>query len=456
MKKVLLYLFLGVLPVCGRAQSVSQKLQAAWKLFASDPQMEFALGSLYVIDAVTGQVIFDRNSRTGLAPASTQKIITSATAFALLGKEYRYKTEFSTCTGNGNTLCLCIKPTGDPSFGSSRWESTSDSTVINGIAVEIRKKAALKNYKYLCINATGWNYEQIPDGWIWQDIGNYYGAGSGVLNWRENQYDLFLHSGAAIGDPVKIAGTEPADYFPQIQSELVSAGKGSGDNAYIYLPSTGPERVIRGTIPVKEDHFRISGSVQNPLAGFTGELIKILDWQPEVTLSFKHPVQADTPFYTYFSPPLDSIIYWLNKKSINLYAEALLKTMAYEAKGQGSTDSGIVVLKDFWKKQGIDPRELNLYDGSGLSPMNRVTTHAQVEILKYARQQGWYGSFHHSLPVYNGMTMKSGTIGDVKGFTGYQKAADGKEYIFSFLINNYNGPSSALVAKMYKLLDLLK
>jgi D-alanyl-D-alanine carboxypeptidase/D-alanyl-D-alanine-endopeptidase (penicillin-binding protein 4) len=54
------------------------------------------------------------------------------------------------------------------------------------------------------------------------------------------------------------------------------------------------------------------------------------------------------------------------------------------------------------------------------------------------------------------MTMKSGTIKDVKGFCGFHKAKDGKEYIFSFLVNNYNGPSSALVNKMYKVLDTLK
>ena len=54
------------------------------------------------------------------------------------------------------------------------------------------------------------------------------------------------------------------------------------------------------------------------------------------------------------------------------------------------------------------------------------------------------------------MTMKSGTISDVKGFCGYHKAKDGKEYIFSFLVNNYSGKSSQLVGKMYKVLDELK
>ena len=160
--------------------------------------------------------------------------------------------------------------------------------------------------------------------------------------------------------------------------------------------------------------------------------------------------------YTHYSPTLDSIIYWFNRKSINLYGEALIKTMALEKAGFASTDTGVSILRRFWKQKGLDPEELNMYDGSGLSPLNRVTTHAQVEILKYARSKSWFPAFYEALPEYNGMKMKSGTISDVKGYCGYHKAKDGREYIFSFLINNYSGKTAPVVSKMFKVLDELK
>jgi D-alanyl-D-alanine carboxypeptidase/D-alanyl-D-alanine-endopeptidase (penicillin-binding protein 4) len=160
--------------------------------------------------------------------------------------------------------------------------------------------------------------------------------------------------------------------------------------------------------------------------------------------------------FTHFSPRLDSIIYWFNKRSINLYGEALLKTIAFQKEGFGSTDKGVFIVKNFWKGKGIPATELNIVDGSGLSPLNRVTTHAQVSILHYAKKQPWFNGFYYSLPEYNGMKIKSGTINGVKGFCGYHTAKDGKEYIFSFLVNNYNGSASALVQKMYKVLDVLK
>lgn len=85
-----------------------------------------------------------------------------------------------------------------------------------------------------------------------------------------------------------------------------------------------------------------------------------------------------------------------------------------------------------------------------------MTTKAQVAILLFAKKQPWYNGFYASLPLYNGMKMKSGTIGGVKGFTGYHTSKSGTVYAFSFLVNNYNGSSSALVQKMYAVLSTLK
>ena len=115
-----------------------------------------------------------------------------------------------------------------------------------------------------------------------------------------------------------------------------------------------------------------------------------------------------------------------------------------------------MIVKDYWKRKGLDENELNIYDGSGLSPLNRVTTHVQVEILKYAKQQSWFPYFYNALPEYNNMKMKSGSISDVRSFCGYHTSGGGIQYIFSFIVNNYNGPSSDVVKKMYRVLDNLK
>ena len=459
--RLVLFSALILVPVLAWSQTVSAKLHTAFTAFRQDPQLRNAISALYVLDAQTGMVVHNTNGLVGLAPASTQKVITSISAYELLGKGFRYETKFA-CHQSQQQAALLILPAGDPTLGSWRWPGTQEEVVLQGLTQAIRR-AGLSAFQAVYVDNQGWQEESLPGGWIWQDIGNYYGAGPGKLNWRENQYDVFLKSGQHIGDPVQVVATHPKMNGYKLQSQLSSAAAGTGDNAYIYFPMTGATGVIRGTIPVNESRFKISGAMPLPADQFVRTLADTLSAR-----GINTPVKASGPppatippgqyrlLHTVTSPPLDSIVYWFNQKSINLYGEALLKTIAFKSKGTAATDAGTELIRDFWSQKGIPQSELNLVDGSGLSPLNRVTARAQVALLQHARQQAWFKGFYAALPRYNRMKMKSGTIRGVKGYCGYHQSKDGREYVFSFLVNNYSGSPAALVQKMYRVLDVLK
>ena len=457
MKRILFSFYFLLLTFDFFGQTVTQKLQKAFTAFEKDSQLKHAISSLYVIDAATGQVVFNKNSQIGLAPASTQKIITSVTAFELLGKDYRYKTEVYKSEG-----WSYIVGYGDPTLGSWRYNKDADKVFFSRVV------NALKNNPGIIATSDYYFEHLIPKGWIYEDIGNYYGADAKGINWRENQYDLILIPGEKEGDRTDIDTVFPGQFFPgTFKNHCLTGPKGSGDNAYIYFQPPYSDNIVKGTIPLGPKRFSISGADPHPAITLSSLLMKFCDSlgikysdESKGSLITDEKINATTgfgnPVYTHYSPPLDSIIYWFNKKSVNLYGEALMETFAYEKNGYGSTDSGIVIVKKFWKEKGMDENEINIVDGSGLSPLNRVTTHVQVEILKYAKSKNWFPYFFNSLPEYNGMKIKSGTIRGVKGFCGYHKARNGNEYIFSFLVNNYNGSASAVVNKMYKVLDILK
>lgn len=453
-----------------QAQDIQANIQKAYKAFENDPQLKFALASLYIIDAGTGKVIFDNNSRVGMAPASTQKIITSASAFALLGAGYRYETNFY----NAITIKppyendLLVIGSGDPTLGSWRYNSTKENVIFDKLSRAITQKGIKEFSGNLVINDFVIDLEGIPDGYNWGDIGNYYGAAHFRLNWRENQYDIAFKTGER--GPSEIVSVTPS--IPGVHfSNLVLAGpKGSGDNAYIYYIPATDKILVKGTVPPNEKAFTISGAVPDASKFFATHFINYLSkpgisitkgYQPKKLGNLENALEDLSPYkleplYKHVSPALDSISYWFMKKSVNLYGEALVKSIALEQKQKPTIKNGIKKIIDFWKSKGIEADELNMYDGSGLSPSNRVTTRAQVEILKYARQQPWFKSYLNGFPEYNGMKMKSGTIADVKGFAGYHTATNGETYIFSFLVNNYSGSASALVQKMYKVLNTLK
>src|SRR6188768_4280201 len=131
MKKIFISFYFLILTFDFFGQPINQKLQNAFTAFEKDSQLKHAVSSLYVIDANTGQVVFDKNSQVGLAPASTQKIITSVTAFELLGKDYKYKTEFGFYRNDIPVGPITVKSSGDPSFGSWRYTSTNPDTILS-------------------------------------------------------------------------------------------------------------------------------------------------------------------------------------------------------------------------------------------------------------------------------------------------------------------------------------
>src|SRR5687767_2441798 len=104
MKKMLgIFLVLLISVVC-HGQTINERLNKAWQKFMADSQMRAGIASLYVVDARSGKVVFDVNSGIGLAPASTQKVITSVTAFELLGKDFRYQTQLGVEKAGGKTI----------------------------------------------------------------------------------------------------------------------------------------------------------------------------------------------------------------------------------------------------------------------------------------------------------------------------------------------------------------
>ena len=477
MKKILI-LFLVSIYVHGvAAQSVAVKLANAIKQFEADQQLRHGIISLCVADAQTGKTLYEHYSQLGLPAASTQKLFTSGAAFELLGASYRYKTQLGYKGSIKNEVLkgeITIIGSGDPTLGSWRYNSTKEEVILDKwmSAINNLKIKKVEGGVWCSLNKNEWSSATIPDGWIWQDIGNYYGAGCDILNWHENQYDLILRPGKAVGEKAEIIGTKPKLFNAVLNCEVTTGDKNSGDNAFIYLAPYSEYGYVRGTIPMGASEFTISGSFPKPALQLISTVTENLRNHGITVDSNLSALRIDSSFMNdkkaweslfspniisvHYSPPLDSINYWFLRKSINLYGEALIKTIAFEKSGFGSTEKGVELVRNFWAEHGIDKSAINIIDGSGLSPQNRVTTDAEVKVLQYAKTRPWFNAFYNALPEYNGMKMKSGSIGGSRAFAGYHTAKNGKQFIFSIIVNNYDGSAAEMVKKMYKVLDVLK
>ena len=148
------------------------------------------------------------------------------------------------------------------------------------------------------------------------------------------------------------------------------------------------------------------------------------------------------------SPPMERLIRLTNKPSDNFFAETLLKDLARQAGGVGTTARGTRVATSFARAVGARPR---LVDGSGLSRGNRASPFSIVRLLSamYARDD--FDPFVDSLPIagqdgtlFDRMRRgparfrcrgKTGTLSNVSALSGYCEARSGENYAYSILMN---------------------
>lgn len=468
MKALKIFLISALFTSTSFAQFPVAKIQQAYQTLVNDEQAKYAITSLCILDAKTGKVIFANNENVGLATASTLKTITSATAFSVLGKEFKYQTSLGYSGKIENGILkgdLIIVGSGDPTLASWRYEQTKENIILSAWVAAI-KNAGIKKIEGAVIGDDSlWGTQTMPEGWIWQDMGNYYGAGTSALAWRENQFDIHLDPGAATGAGVEMVKTVPAMPYLQIVNELKTGASGTGDRAYGFLPPFATLAYLRGTWGIGISKKSISLALPDPAYDAAYRLsdtlnrIRISVGQTPTTarrLALAGSVlpKANQTLLVTNSPTLSQMIYWFNKKSVNLYGEQLLKTIAWKLGKAPTTKNGAAAVVGFWAAKGLDKNALNILDGSGLSPGTRVTTAAMANILFQAQKEDWFEPFYNSLPENNGMKLKSGTINDVSAYAGYYTAANGNKYIAVININNYNG--SGISKKLFTVLDALK
>lgn len=473
MRIFLLFLLIGNVFFV-RAQTVSQLLSKAMAQLEKEEQFKHATLSLYVADTKTGNAVFEKNIQAGMAPASCQKVITSVTAFELLGKDFVYKTYIGKDFPADNKYdagCLFVIGAGDPTLGSWRWKNTMDTLVFSKILTALKKQKLSSFDANMVVQDYAYGLTPLPDGWIWEDMGNYYGAACFGFNWNENQFQLVLQPGTTEGSPAAMITENPFLYDVTLTNNIKTGKAGSGDEGYIYSSPYSNVMFAKGTVPLQKKPFTISGSIPNPSNVFKTGLMNYL---ANNAISFKgsaysanealinnQPLHVATHIIdSIVSPSFDSMNYWFLKKSINLYGEAFLKSIWVKKNGfatrENMYEQAIETVQNFWKDKGIEPSAINIMDGSGLSPANRVTTYALVTVMQYAKKQNWFPSFYNALPEMNGIKMKDGYIGGVRSYTGYIKSRSGVEYTFSFMVNNFSGSPATAREKMYKILDLLK
>jgi serine-type D-Ala-D-Ala carboxypeptidase/endopeptidase (penicillin-binding protein 4) len=350
-----------------------------------------ARAGAYVMDATSGSQLFASHAEDRKAPASVEKVYTTATAL----RRYRVNGTLVTSVvsaasvGPDGTLGgdLVLKGGGDPTFGSRAFAQRNygaDASV-QGLAEQVR--------------AAGVRRVQ----------GNVIGD--------ESAWDAFRgvpHDGLGRVDP---------DVGP-LSALSFDRDLTPGGGAYVLRPAAyAAGQLVRA---LRAQGIGVTGTAR---AG---------------------PAQSGTrALATVSSPAMGTLVGLTNRPSDNYLAESLVKGLGARFGGGGSTAAGANVVAQTIACDGAHP---TVVDGSGLSRSDQTSAHDVVRVLDGVRNDAAGAAFRASLPVA-GRTgtlrtrmrgtaaaghcqAKTGTLSNVSSLAGYCRAASGHDIVFALLMNN--------------------
>ncbi|KUN28357.1 D-alanyl-D-alanine carboxypeptidase [Streptomyces antibioticus] len=443
------------------ADSDRSGLSEAIDTVLSDPRMEGGVASVVVADADSGELLYQRQPTTRLMPASNTKLATSAAAMEILGPDYRFTTDvLSGGRRHGSVLRgdLYLRGTGDPTLLAADYDRLAAQVAAAGITrVEGR----------LLADDTRFDAQRLGSDWANDDEPYYYAAQISALSVApDTDYDtgtviVTVAPGAAAGDKPVVTVTPDTDYVDiHVRATTVAAG-GANDLSVERAHGTN-DIVVSGTTPVGGAGTKQWSTVWEP-TGYAADVFRaaLADHGVEVTgptrLGRRTPATAER-LATHDSMPLKDLLIPFLKLSNNMHAEILTKAMGYEVSKQGTWSAGLAAIAGYLKGVGVDVTKLRQVDGSGLSRRDNFPAGQFVKLLLAVRAEPWYPEWKRSLPVacdpdrFVGGTLRSrmcgtpaalnaraktGSLTGASGLSGYVTGADGRELVFSIVLNNY-------------------
>jgi D-alanyl-D-alanine carboxypeptidase/D-alanyl-D-alanine-endopeptidase (penicillin-binding protein 4) len=316
----------------------------------ADPRLSNVQVAVVVRDASSGTVLYERNGRARLIPASNQKLLIATAAFATLGPEYRFRTSLLTSgRQQGQTLegNLYLRGTGDPTMVPQRWNELAAALATQGIT-RVRGR--------LIADDTWFDDVRLGPDWSWDDETFAFAAQVSALTVSPDEdFDagaviVDLQPGRGPGAPARIMLTPPTRYV-RIVNQVITDSAGADSHLSIGRAHGANTIVLTGSLPADASSVRRRISIWEP-TGYAADIFR--------TALEQNGIRVDNPTAFGSAPltarevvalesiPLSELAVPFLKLSNNTIAEILVKTMGRYVYGEGSWRSGMQVVADTW------------------------------------------------------------------------------------------------------------
>lgn len=439
-----------------------QSLQSKILSVLRRPELQRGSIGIKVVSLDSGKVVFEENAEKYFMPASNMKVFTVAAAIQKLSPNFKFVTTvYANSVPDENGVVrgdLTIFGRGDVTF-SPAFSDGDYFKVLDDLAEKIFQAGVKRVDGNLIGDESYFRGYSIPDGWEWDDLQWYYGAGISALSLNDNAIDLQIFPGSK-GAPCITKMTPDSSAIM-----IVNTCTTNGDKRNLRVTKRLDQDIIEigGTIPLSDEGFsgRIAVSKSSEL--FISILRQRLEQKGIVITGRNGKINIPDPsapsrieITKLESTPLSIIAPKTMKLSQNFYTETLLWTLGEEVGDKAdptktSAEKGRAVVKSMLQEIGIAPDSVIQWDGSGLSRHNLVTPNSVVQVYKYMAKSPYALAWKASLTIgaidgtlknrFSGTSAsanvmgKTGTIDQVSSLSGYVTSASGEKFVFSIMIN---------------------
>jgi D-alanyl-D-alanine carboxypeptidase/D-alanyl-D-alanine-endopeptidase (penicillin-binding protein 4) len=445
------------------------RLGSELRALLSSVRWRAAEWSVLVVSLDRGDTLFSVEADVTRVPASNLKLLTTAAALRELGPEFRFRTYLlSRAPVESGTLRgdLVLYGTGDPGISDRFYPS--GATVLDALIDQLRERGIHTVDGDLVGDASFLPGPVRPEGWDPRDLNDHFAPGVSALTFNENIITVRIAAGEQIGEPPSVQTIpEYADL------DIVNQATTGTRSSRVFISRDHPldPVLVTGSIQLGGRDVWRRLTVPDP-AEFTIALFRSALEERGIEVRGRNrtvrdphrsilrvggvaaPASAGLPppriLATHLSPPLRDYISVVNKRSNNLYAELVFRTLGRAHGGAGTGDAAARAVSASLADLGVDTAGIVLLDGSGLSTGNRVRASTLVGTLVGMAGSPEWEVFQETLPVAGNraelprmyrtpaagnLRAKTGTMDRISALTGLVRSADGERLAFSILVN---------------------
>ncbi|WP_058043030.1 D-alanyl-D-alanine carboxypeptidase/D-alanyl-D-alanine-endopeptidase [Streptomyces roseifaciens] len=392
---------------------------AAIEAVMKKPGYEHARWGLLEVDE-KGRTVRSKNAGEFFIPGSAAKLFSVSATWRTIGGDHRFTTPVLAVGHRNHSVLdghLVLVGQGDLSLGGrtgpgGTMEYTDvDHTYANDVpGATLTPQNPLAGIDELARQVrhsgiTEVNGDVVVDSRLFTSSANL-DPGPTPLIVNDNVIDL-LTTPTSAGHPAKL------DWRPhvapyQVDSHVRTVPAGGTTDISVTASPDGTRITLTGTVAAGAKPVLRVSPVRNPDAfgrtaliealGRAGVTVHAHATGPNPAGLLRQERHATERVAAYVSPPYAEYAKVILKVSHNLGANLGICLMAVHT-GSHSCDDGFRPLAEFVRKAGADPRQLQLLDGRGGNPVDRIVPTAFPRLLRFWERTPDAARFRKALPI---------------------------------------------------------